>query len=126
MKATKMLNEEVAPLAVSSLPTHPTAPTGLGGKSYTSRDMKEAFDKLPMLIIERFNALIDDISAEGDNSLAAEIPTGIDESHTLYSLFCDIKNGSFATYVTVGEVSLAAKIAELEAKIAALEEAKNE
>lgn len=125
MKATKMLNEEVAPLAVSSLPTHPTAPTGLGGKGYTSRDMKEAFDKLPMLIIERFNALIDDISAEGDNSLAAEIATGLGESHTLYNLFCDIKNGSFATYLNVGEVSLAAKIAELETKIAAME-AKNE
>ena len=121
-----MLTDEVTPLAVSSLPTHPTVPTGLGGKGYTSRDMKEAFDKLPMLIIERFNALIDDISAKGDNSLAAEIPTGLDDSHTLYSLFCDIKNGSFANYVSVGEVSLAAKIAELEAKIAAVEEAKNE
>jgi hypothetical protein len=126
MKATKMLTEEVSPLSVSSLPTHPTAPSGLGGRGYTSADMKAAFDKLPLLIIERFNALIDDISSEGEDSLAAAIPTKISDGHTLFDLFCDIQNGNLAAYLVVGDESLTAKLAELEARISALEEGKNE
>lgn len=126
MKAEKMLTEEVSPLSISSLPTHPTAPSGLGGVGYTSQDMKAAFDKLPLLIIERFNALIDDISDTGDESLAASIPTGIGEAHTLYNLFCDIENGNFAAYLTVGDSSLLAKLTELENRIRTIEESENE
>ncbi|MBQ7387362.1 MAG: hypothetical protein IJW03_04255 [Clostridia bacterium] len=123
MKATKFLNDEVLPLSVSSLPTHPTAPEGLGGKGYTSADMKAAFDKLPLFIIERFNALIDDIESFGEDCAAASIPTGIEEGHTLFKLFSDVKDGNFAAYLTVGEVTLLTKLSELEAKISALEEA---
>jgi hypothetical protein len=126
MKATKMLTEEVSPLSVSSLPTHPTAPSGLGGKGYTSADMKAAFDRLPLLIIERFNALIDDISANGEGSLASAVLTGIENGHTLFDLFCDIQSGNLAAYLIVGDKSLSAKLAELETRISALEEGKNE
>ena len=68
MNATKILNSEIESLKISSLPARPTAPTAFGGKGYTSKEMKEAFDKLPLFIIERFNRLIEDITSKGENS----------------------------------------------------------
>ncbi len=122
MKATKILNEEACSLGISSLPTHPTAPTGLGGLGFTSSDMKAAFDRLPLLIIERYNLLIDDIKSTGEDSLAKEIATGIEDGHTLAQLFADISNGNLAAYLTVGEVTLLTRLTKLEAKISELEE----
>ena len=63
MKAKKILDAEIDDLKISSLPTRPTAPTSFGGKGYTTSEMKEAFDRLPLYIIERFNELIDDIES---------------------------------------------------------------
>lgn len=59
---TKILPSEIADIKISSLPTRPTAPTSFGGKGYTASDMKAAFDRLPLFIIERLNALIDDVT----------------------------------------------------------------
>ena len=101
MKAKTILYDEIADIRVSSLPTHPTAPKTHGGMGYSSRDMKAAFDKLPLYIIERYNALIEDISDIGEDSISASIPTGIRSRHTLADLFDDIKSGELATYFTV-------------------------
>ncbi len=62
MTTSKITDSEIESLKVASLPTRPTAPTAFGGKGYTATEMKEAFDKLPLKIIENFNALIDDIA----------------------------------------------------------------
>lgn len=62
MTTSKISDTEIDALKVASLPTRPTAPTAFGGKGYTATEMKEAFDKLPLKIIEEFNALIDDIA----------------------------------------------------------------
>ena len=99
MNATKILDSEIAGLKIASLPSRPTAPTSFGGKGYTASDMKAAFDKLPLFIIERFNTLIEDISSEGEMSLAAEIPTGIRDEHSLSELFLDIKSGALSGYM---------------------------
>ncbi len=123
MNTKKILNDEARALSVASLPTHPTAPSGLGGLGFTSADMKAAFDRLPLLIIERFNSLLDDISAVGDGSLAGAIPTGIEEGHTLAELFSDIKDGNLSAYLAVGETTLLTRLYELESRISALEEA---
>ena len=48
MKAKKILTEEVTPISVSSLPTYPTAPSGLGGVGYTSQDISIALKGLDM------------------------------------------------------------------------------
>ena len=78
--------------------------------------MKAAFDKLPLLIIERFNALLDEIeSTEG--SFCDSIPTGLDEGHTLGAFFRDIRNGNFAGYVRVFGKSLLAELHEIRAAI---------
>ena len=92
MKAKTILYDEIADIRVSSLPTHPTAPKTHGGMGYSSRDMKAAFDKLPLYIIERYNALIEDISDIGEDSISASIPPGIRSRHTLADLFDDIKS----------------------------------
>lgn len=62
MKTQKISESEISTLKVSSLPTRPTAPTSYGGRGYTSLEMKMAFDLLPLFIIERYNALIDELS----------------------------------------------------------------
>lgn len=98
MKAKKIYPSDVKDLLVSSLPSRPTAPRALGGRGFSADDMKAAFDKLPLYVIERYNALIDDVRDLGDESLAAAIPTGIREGHMLASLFSDVESGELATY----------------------------
>lgn len=62
MTTNKILASEIAELRVASLPARPTAPTAFGGRGYTATQMKEAFDRLPLFIIDRLNALIDEVS----------------------------------------------------------------
>ena len=107
MNTKKILKTEIADLQISSLPSRPTAPTAFGGKGYTANQMKAAFDRLPLFIIEKFNALLDDVGGIGEGSLAYEIPTAILEGHTLGELFEDILSGRFSSYLSMGEESLA-------------------
>ena len=117
MKAQKITPSDTAGITVSSLPTRPTASTALGGAGMTPAELKSAFDRLPMLIIERFNALIDDIRALGEGSLAAEIPTGIEDAPRLSLLLRDISSGAFASYLSVGEESLASLLAKIKERL---------
>ena len=117
MKTKRIENREIENLRISSLPTRPTAPKSLGGVGYTSKEMKEAFDKLPLFIIERFNPLLEDVALVGEDSLAASIPTGIRENHTLSNLFGDIKSGELASYLTVFGESLFTVIANMRSDI---------
>ncbi len=122
MKATKIFSEEIVDLKVASLPTRPTSPQSLGGRGYSSEQMKAAFDKLPLFIVERYNALIDDIKAIGDDSVAGEIKTGIKDRHSLRELFADITSGELAGYLAVLDKTLAVHIAEINERLQALEE----
>lgn len=63
MNTKKITDSEIESLKVASLPTRPTAPTAFGGKGYTATEMKAAFDKLPLRIIEGFNSLIEEINS---------------------------------------------------------------
>lgn len=108
MRTRKIFNYEIEDKKIASLPSRPTAPTSFGGRGYTAREMKEAFDKLPLFIIERFNTLIDDICALGDTSLASAIPTGITDNHTLKNFFDDVKNGNLANRLNVGNETVLA------------------
>ena len=109
----KILSEDIAPLRVSSLPTRPTAPTSFGGRGYTATEMKEAFDRLPLYIVERFNELIELIIGDGEESITECIPTGIREGHTLHDLIEDIKDGSFSSYLDIYGKSLLERIERL-------------
>ena len=128
MNTKKITSAEITPIAISSLPTRPTAPAAFGGKGYTAAEMKAAFDKLPLLVIERFNELLDEIeSTEG--SFSNSIPTGLGDGHTLGDMFRDIINGNFAGYIKVFGKSLTAELLEIKntlAEIEARQEAENE
>lgn len=117
MKTTKILESEINGLKISSLPTRPNAPTNFGGAGYTSIEMKEAFDKLPLFIIERFNSLIDDVSGESGEPISTSIPTGIMSDHNLDDLFRDIISGAMANYMTVFGESLAAYLGKMRTDI---------
>ena len=106
MNTKKILDSEIKDLKISSLPSRPTAPTAFGGKGYTSAEMKAAFDKLSLFIIERFNSLLDDACSEGEGSLADEIPTGISDGHTLSRLFADLVSGDMPLYLSMGDETL--------------------
>jgi hypothetical protein len=106
MKSRKITEGDVADKKVASLPTRPTAPTAFGGKGYTPTELKEAFDKLALYVIERYNELIEAIGALGEESIAAAIKTGIEEEHTLSDMFSDIGSGSFPSYVKILDTTL--------------------
>ena len=106
MNTTKILDSEIKDLKIASLPSRPTAPAAFGGRGYTSAEMKAAFDRLSLFIIERFNMLLDDIASVGDGSIAAEIPTGIDNGHTLADFFSDLTSGELPFYLSMGEETL--------------------
>ena len=126
MNTTKILAEEISDLTVSSLPTRPTSPTSLGGRGYSAAEMKRAFDKLPLFIIDRLDLLIDDLRGEGGGSVCDAIPTKITEDHKLSDLFEDIINGNFSAYLTVLNKSLSVHIAEILERLNILEGGKNE
>ncbi len=74
MNTQNISDAEIEELKISNLPTRPTAPEHYGGAGYTARDMKAAFDRLPLFIVERLNSLIEDVSIleERINSLEGE------------------------------------------------------
>lgn len=111
MLTTKITESEIQPLSIASLPTRPTAPTAFGGRGYSSVEMKECFDKLPRLIIERLNLLIDELDSGLIQRLALSISTGITETHTLSDFLREFQSGELAmrfpfdsTKRTIGEV----------------------
>ena len=125
MKSKIITEEEISPLKISSLPTRPTAPSSFGGRGYTSAEMKAAFDRLPLFIIERFNALIADIEAVGEGSLASSIMTGFAEGHSLCDLFSEIKSGEILSTIPTGGGSLASELAVIKERLSRLEERSN-
>ena len=106
MKAKKITQDEISDMLIASLPTKPTTPTFYGGRGYSAAEMKSAFDRLPLFILERYNELIEAIGALGEESIAAAIKTGVEEEHTLSDMFSDIGSGSFPSYVKILDTTL--------------------
>ena len=117
MKAKRIEKSDIKDILISSLPTRPTAPTSMGGRGYGASRMKEAFDKLPLYLVDRYNELIDDIGDSGEESLAASIPSGIKNGHTLCDLMDDVATGEIATYLTFLGKSLSEHIAFLTSEV---------
>ena len=117
MNTKPILESEYAPLCIAALPSRPTASSAFGGRGYTATQLKEAFDRLPLLLIRRFNQLLSDIESQDANSLSNTIPTGLETDHTLAQFFADVKSGTLATYLSVGEQSLFQRITEMSAAL---------
>ena len=108
MTISKIYDKDIESLKVASLPSRPTAPTSFGGAGYTAKDMKSAFDRLPLFIISRLNQLIDGIT--DSSGVVDMIPSGISDGHTLKDLTRDITSGRFSTYLSVLGEPLSEKI----------------
>ena len=117
MKSQKITDSEINDKKVASLPTRPTAPAAFGGKGYTATELKEAFDSLPLFLVEKYNSLIADICGEDGGSITDAVKTGISDTHTLAELFLDIVNGSFITYLAAPNGTVAEYLIKLRADV---------
>ena len=98
----KITEEEIRSLGVSSLPRSPSAPSLYGGRSMDSVALRAAFDRLPVCIARKVNAIIDGLGLAGEEGerVAALLATGLFEGHSLEDLFGDIRSGRLAAYLT--------------------------
>ena len=117
---SRISEDEIAEMKVSSLPTRPTAPTAFGGRGYTATDMKQAFDKLPLYLVKKYNELIDAITAVADESIIDLIPSGLGDDHMCGDVIRDMRSGALSYYLMVFEKSLAEHIATIGADISAI------
>ena len=118
MSITPISQNEINQSKVASLPARPNASTAFGGAGYSSAQLKEAFDRLPMLAISKLNELLSALSkAPGEGSLADEILTAKTDNegnpYTLSELFSHIIDGTLATYLLVGGKPLDVAISEI-------------
>lgn len=97
-------------MLIASLPTRPTAPSAFGGKGYTAAEMKAAFDRLPIFIIERFNMLLDEITS---GEICESIPTSIESAPTLAALINAVASGTLASVVAYRDTTLTAYLETL-------------
>ncbi|MBR7094955.1 MAG: hypothetical protein IKC73_01935, partial [Clostridia bacterium] len=126
MSIQKITKSELLSMGVQSLPNRPSSPSLYSGRTLSATELKAAFDRLPTLIAERFNALLDATGLytnEGTYERLAElIATDIEEAPSLAAFFEDVKNGNLALYLSAdGEASLSAVIEELRCAILRLQ-----
>lgn len=120
MNTQKIRESEIESLKIASLPKRPTAKVAYGGEGYTAQEMKAAFDKLPLFLVERLNSLIDDIESEEDGKISESIKTGLFELHTLSNFFEDVQNGNLASYLAVGDSTLCEVVSKMQEEISEL------
>ena len=117
MEIKKIEASEIEGLKIASLPTRPTASSAFGGKGYSAKEMKEAFDKLPLFIIERLNALIEYLTRDDEESYLSSFKTGVNENHSLRELISDVTSGELSFYLMVDGKALSERIAIIESDI---------
>ncbi len=104
MSIQKITNAEILEKGVRALPTRPSTPSVYDGRILSAEDLKAAFDRLPTLIAERFNALLEstglfDVENPRD-SFAELVATELFASHSLKNFFEDVRSGNLALYLT--------------------------
>ena len=117
MKSQKITDGDINEKKVASLPTRPTAPAAFGGKGYTATELKEAFDSLPLFLVEKYNELIEDICAENGGTITDRVKTGITDTQTLAEFFLDVINGNLITYLAAPSGTVAQYLLELRSDI---------
>ncbi len=117
MKAKIIKNEEIESLKVAALPNRPTAPEEYGGSGFSAREMKEAFDRLPLYLMEKYNELISDIEAEGEDSVAHSIKIGLGEKISLRDFIDWFSNGKILSFIPAGDGNLAQFLTQLRADV---------
>lgn len=120
MNTQKIRESEIEDLKIAALPKRPTAKVAYGGEGFTAQEMKAAFDKLPLFLVDRLNSLIADIESEEDGKISESIKTGLFELHTLANFFEDVQNGNLASYLAVGDSTLCEVISKMQEEISEL------
>ena len=110
MNTNTITENEITSRAISSMPTRPTAPVSFGGKGYTAKEMKSAFDALPRLIIERLNSLILDIK---EGRVLDAIPVSDKEEKTVRILLDGLEDGSLAANLKIFDTTLSLYLIKL-------------
>jgi hypothetical protein len=86
--------EEIANNSVKKLANRPSSPSRYGESRLTAEEVKEAFDKLPRLIAQRYNTLISQIRQYGGDEI---ITTAYDGNRkSLNEIFSELESGLFA------------------------------
>ena len=106
MKSHTITNEEIEALKVASLPNRPTAPEEYGGHGFTAKEMKEAFDRLPLYLVDRLNDLIDAIETERSDSVLRSIKLGVGNGMTLYDFLLLFETGQILSIIPMGDENL--------------------
>ena len=75
MSLQEITQRELTANGVVSMPTRPNASREFGGRSYTPAQLKEAFDRLPRLVAERYNELVRQVES-GDLAEALQVQVG--------------------------------------------------
>ena len=119
MKSKKILITETEPLLISSLPARPNQDIASGGKSYSSAELRAAFDKLPLLLVGRYNDLLSDMES-GD--ILELISIDGDGDRSLKTFFEDLLSGVWAGYATVDGAPLHNIIKDITRRLSAIEE----
>ena len=101
-KIEKITQQEIDIRKIASLPTRPNNPRPYGGEFLSPEKLKERFDALSLLIIDRLNPLIEKIN---NGEIAKHIPalTIADEEFTLYDLAKKIIDGTLPDIMKVYE-----------------------
>ena len=125
----KISADEFAKVSFERMATRPNTATSRGESGMSPEALKKRFDAPSRLLRDKFNALIALIAGEGDKeSLLDYLQTGIDGGKTLREVLADItaENGAFASYLSVGDTTLAKKLAQLDEKLKLIAEAQGE
>ena len=113
----KISANEFAKVSFERMATRPNTATSRGESGMGPEALKKRFDAPSRLLRDKFNALIALIAGEGDGECLLDyLQTGIDEGKSLREVLADItaENGAFASYLSVGDTTLAKKLAQLE------------
>ncbi len=116
MRIEQITESEMREAGVVSLSNRPSSPYAYGGDGLSPTALKERFDRLPRLVAERLNLLLEGLAAMPElsdlsgGSIAEWILTGMfpeeNAGHTLAELLRDLLDGTAAGYLTVGGRSL--------------------
>lgn len=117
MKATTITDTDASAARISSLPNRPTAPKEYGGAGLSSSQLKEYFDSYPELLRERFNLLLDDISADGEDSIIRVIKSGFSEGVTLYEFIQAFRDGRILAWMPLGTGTLLTELNKLRTEL---------
>ena len=126
MSIQHISQNELLTLGVSALPNRPSAPSLYSGRTLSATELKEAFDRLPKLIAERFNTLLASTglfdSENPKDSFAELIATNLAPYHSLSDFFADVESGNLALYFSIdGKESLSDVLLQMKEDILSLQ-----